>query len=742
MATSRFDAVIFPTAAPAAKTAPVLKPGAVVAPKSTSRFDAVIAAPTTAATPLKVATPTAPSTSRFDAVLSTPKGVDPELAKRLAERGNTAEQISSLAPQKTSIIPSLPKASDVVAGVNKVLPIASKVITQPLAVVPMAAKAILDSKKTPGVDPALAARLKERGNTDEDIAKLAPKTTAQNYLPALAETVKSTFTEPFQKGQQVVRASSQLASTPFAYLLDKVTGGKLTYQDIAKTNVELAKKTLPKDVGGEEKDYVSQAAQDYLKTSGYAKSGKATATDIAVLGMLGISNAFGDPAYAIPIANLGDLAKKVGNTLKYKQVGQKVFGETAVVSPSGKVTPLKATEIPGATQEFKQGQLRMTFTPTEEGQVVIKGYKTRFGGAPVVEDVVSPQQLSKTIDNIARRVQLPGGDVLNPAIAKNIIKDTQIQLARNADPAVYGKNPLAQAIGKIDTSNIKSWGELYRQMSGAVNHEPGAVQTITNHVQSRWTPYITDVNTAAQILGPEFKPQVPAVAPTLPVPPSLPGALANVPRGTIPAPAPVAVPTVQSPAFEVGNKTSALDNVLRPKGTGETKISKLAQGVEAAAIEKKLTASLGELPAFQQMNLKEQAQLATDLLKTDPDRAVRIAVGLENAPNDVIPEAVFKAVEDQALRNADLDTIEKLANSDLTLQATAMGQRIRALGEREPNSPVQAIKAVREGREQALSKKLKQPIAAAKKQIAADIAREIPKVRKDDWDAFIRSIEC
>lgn len=183
------------------------------------------------------------------------------------------------------------------------------------------------------------------------------------------------------------------------------------------------------------------------------------------------------------------------------------------------------------------------------------------------------------------------------------------------------------------------------------------------------------------------------------------------------------------------------------EGTGKTKTMGLAQGVEEKAIESRLTKGFGDLPEYGVLNMKEQARLVSESLKNDPATAKRVAMGEIPSPDPKItPEAFFVAVEEKALREGDAATIHDLATgSKLTGEATAMGQRIRTLKERDPDSPVKAILEVSEARKKSAQKRLgKEPIETAKKNTVKDIKASIKKNAPtiDEWAKFLKEIEC
>ena len=196
----------------------------------------------------------------------------------------------------------------------------------------------------------------------------------------------------------------------------------------------------------------------------------------------------------------------------------------------------------------------------------------------------------------------------------------------------------------------------------------------------------------------------------------------------------------------------AIKTVITPEpvrevpGDGETKVRGLAEGVESKAIENKLTQSFGDLPEYKTINLKDQALKAQDLLAKDQERARRIAMGEELAPEGLLPESIFVAVENQAVKAGDVSTLRALAvSSQLTTEATTMGQRIRMLGERDPESPVTAINEVVKARQESAQKRLKtKETTKLTEKDVSDIRNEIKKTAatKETWADFIRSIQC
>lgn len=217
------------------------------------------------------------------------------------------------------------------------------------------------------------------------------------------------------------------------------------------------------------------------------------------------------------------------------------------------------------------------------------------------------------------------------------------------------------------------------------------------------------------------------------------------------APRPVAsIQNVESapqsnPVLKIQNpKTSIKPEPIRAvQGTGEMKTHGLSAGVEANAIEKRLVDDFGELPQYQAVSMKDQAEKATALLAQDYARARRVAMGLELPPEGIIPESVFTAIENKAIKDGDVLTLRDLSvRSSLTSEATTMGQRIRSLAERDSESPVYAIADLAKSRATAAAKRVKGDVGKMKKEIAKQIKSQIQTPHKESWSSFVDSITC
>ncbi len=173
----------------------------------------------------------------------------------------------------------------------------------------------------------------------------------------------------------------------------------------------------------------------------------------------------------------------------------------------------------------------------------------------------------------------------------------------------------------------------------------------------------------------------------------------------------------------------------------ETKPSRLAQGVEAKAIESQLTEGFKDLPEYNTVTVKDQAERAVKLLDDDPELAKQIATGKAEPPQGLHPESVFVALENRAIQNGDVQTIEDLARGPQSVESSIMGQRIRMLGERNPASPVKAIADIEKARSARVPKeKVTQTVNKIKSEVSVEMKQSAPKAGA--WAKFLDEVMC
>jgi hypothetical protein len=177
------------------------------------------------------------------------------------------------------------------------------------------------------------------------------------------------------------------------------------------------------------------------------------------------------------------------------------------------------------------------------------------------------------------------------------------------------------------------------------------------------------------------------------------------------------------------------------EGTGPKRTRGLSAGIQEKAIANKLDVAFGDLPEYGPMSIADQAEKAAALLKDDPALALEIAKGNAQPPrgSGLHPESVLVAVENKAIADGDVATLRDLATGKLTGEGTAMGQRIRLLGERDTGSPVSAIQDVikkRTGGAENAARATEAELTRVRGAIAG------ATIEKGQWAEFVNSLKC
>lgn len=166
-----------------------------------------------------------------------------------------------------------------------------------------------------------------------------------------------------------------------------------------------------------------------------------------------------------------------------------------------------------------------------------------------------------------------------------------------------------------------------------------------------------------------------------------------------------------------------------------------ASKLEQAAIERKLTQGLGDLPTHNRINMNEQMTRATQFLDEQPDLARQIINGDAVPPRGVLPESLYTAAEIRAIQRGDVEMIRALSQSKIPTYA---GQALKALDSVDPNSPVRImreINASRTAKIEGRGEKIPSLKVREVKSMEQEIAKSV-KSGRPDWDTFIAQITC
>ena len=160
---------------------------------------------------------------------------------------------------------------------------------------------------------------------------------------------------------------------------------------------------------------------------------------------------------------------------------------------------------------------------------------------------------------------------------------------------------------------------------------------------------------------------------------------------------------------EVGAKieTPPIAAKVAPEKVSNQKVVGTFSRLEREAVANNVVDTLGaDKPMYNVDNMAEQVAKAEQLYSVDPERAVRIAMGDEVAGDGLLNNAVYETLKEKALKENNVDLVEKLANSKIGLRSTEMGKEISALRGRDIENPVDAIQKISSERAKAVEAKL------------------------------------
>lgn len=182
------------------------------------------------------------------------------------------------------------------------------------------------------------------------------------------------------------------------------------------------------------------------------------------------------------------------------------------------------------------------------------------------------------------------------------------------------------------------------------------------------------------------------------------------------------------------NGTLVSDQPLDGQGNPLKKTSSLGKKIEAQTIEDGLSGRFGDLPDYEHINMKEQAEGVAKVINEDYQRAKRIAFGREEpGAGEPRPLSFLVGVEKRARMDGDAETLRRLANSDLIPGTSRAAQDLRTLAERDPESPVAIMKSIDEARKTRSTSKTQG--------VVKDIQDKMDEIKSSVED-FINSIEC
>lgn len=203
-----------------------------------------------------------------------------------------------------------------------------------------------------------------------------------------------------------------------------------------------------------------------------------------------------------------------------------------------------------------------------------------------------------------------------------------------------------------------------------------------------------------------------------------------------------AKPVAASPKAATITEPTTTHAVVDPNAPPERGTSKVALSIQEKAVKRGLTNDYGGAGGYDKINIEDQARKAVKLTQDRPalDEVIN---GTKPLPDGLRATALIRAVEEDPVLGKDPELINRLSKAEhLTGESSRSAQELRLAAERNPNSPTEAIRSVRQAREAAFERQSKTTIAKATNNEIKQIRAAKPKVTNETWSSFIDGIKC
>jgi hypothetical protein len=184
----------------------------------------------------------------------------------------------------------------------------------------------------------------------------------------------------------------------------------------------------------------------------------------------------------------------------------------------------------------------------------------------------------------------------------------------------------------------------------------------------------------------------------------------------------------------------ANQSIIPEPKTGPTP-SKIAESINAKAVEAKLTTGFKEIAGYEKIDIAEQAKMAVDIINKDIELARKMIRGEESLPSNLNSMALVKAFEEFVMKNKNADMAYELANSPHITGSSVAAQTLRLAAERTPDSATSKLIEIKKARE-AKVKDLPKKRTAAKQSLKKEMEKNNLSKEELSFDKFLDSITC
>lgn len=519
-----------------------------------------------------------------------------------------------------------------------------------------------------------------------------------------------------QSAEQVARLNAENANSTSGIVVNTVKdfGNRLVNLpiDFAKslwTTYEQTPTKLAEDISAGAEDIMAGADQ-------IAQGGVGNFFKGIVSAAKGVGKAGGRSAGDAAIAIFAPISSAIGAALTATN-GQALIDKSGqVIADASGITDLPAfqrfaMEHPNAGEDFnrlltlflakgEKGQIdpaRITRDATEYAHKIVADAETTVKGAKAAVETGPVRDL--TVGGVSQETPVSVSTPASRYAEYRASQGYEPYTPPDQLPTIQfgSKAKSADGLPVIQTEAAKA--RAMRANKGSIVFEPTATPRTKAEIAAALEP---------------LKVPAPTSAPALPTPEPV--------KGALPEQVPKATPSAA--------QTSA-----------EQAINTRAAKLDKAAVARKLSNGLKELPTHNRIDMEEQASLALEYARQHPEHALRIATGDALGPREILPEAIYTALETKAIREGDTATIEALTRSKIP---TAAGQALKALDSKDPDSPVRIIRDMNQNYAESFKKKTgKDPVKATQEEVKA-IKKEVSRVasKRPTWEEFIKEVQC
>jgi len=189
-------------------------------------------------------------------------------------------------------------------------------------------------------------------------------------------------------------------------------------------------------------------------------------------------------------------------------------------------------------------------------------------------------------------------------------------------------------------------------------------------------------------------------------------------------------------------RTTSVVKMPNPK-KGDT-ITKVSRDINTKLVDDGFNKLLPEEQArFNSASRAKQVEDITNLMDSNLDESVSMAVSGKNIPPNIDSQILFNAVKNYATETADVDLQRALAKSPIASQRSVLAQKLGAAATlNDPSDAVTIMSNLNKELEETVGKKLGKKVVEVADEDFTTVQKLKPKISRQSFSEFINSIKC